>query len=68
VQNPDITGFFYIVNFGLSQAEIDQQFAIAKEFFALPEEEQMKYRAPLEAGNCNWLSTLRLARDPARSV
>lgn len=41
------------MNFGLSQAEVDQQFAIAKKFFALPEEERMKYRAPLEAGSYN---------------
>ncbi|KAI9925395.1 hypothetical protein ASPWEDRAFT_41483 [Aspergillus wentii DTO 134E9] len=52
-------GFFYITNFGLSQAQIDQQFAIAKQFFALPEEERMKYRAPLEDGNYNGYRPLR---------
>lgn len=46
-------GFFYIQNFGLSQQCIDQQFAIAKAFFALPESEKIKYRAPLEEGNDN---------------
>ncbi|KAJ5839536.1 uncharacterized protein N7525_004724 [Penicillium rubens] len=47
------SGFFYITNFGLTQAEIDEQFAIAKAFFALPQEERLKYRAPLEEGNYN---------------
>ncbi|KAJ5946136.1 hypothetical protein N7454_002975 [Penicillium verhagenii] len=46
-------GFFYVTNIGLSQAQIDQQFAIAKAFFALPEEERLKYRAPLEEGSYN---------------
>jgi len=46
-------GFFYITNFGLSQDEVDQQFAIGKEFFALPTEEKMKYKADLMNGNYN---------------
>ncbi|KAK3053125.1 hypothetical protein LTR09_005751 [Extremus antarcticus] len=46
-------GFFYITGFGLSQEEVDQQFAIGKEFFALPTEEKVKYRADLENGNYN---------------
>ncbi|KAJ5375798.1 hypothetical protein N7517_007804 [Penicillium concentricum] len=46
-------GFFYVTNIGLSQDQIDQQFAIAKAFFALPEEERLKYRAPLEEGSYN---------------
>jgi len=46
-------GFFYIVNYGLSQEEVDRQFAIGKEFFALPTEEKLKYRADLEHGNYN---------------
>lgn len=46
-------GFFYVTNFGLSQDQIDRQFAIAKAFFALPEEERMKYLAPLEEGSYN---------------
>ncbi|OJJ35459.1 hypothetical protein ASPWEDRAFT_510244 [Aspergillus wentii DTO 134E9] len=47
------TGFFYITNFGITQEQIDQQFAIAKEFFSLPEEERLKFRAPLEEGIYN---------------
>ena len=44
-------GFFYITGFGLSQEEVDEQFAIGKEFFSLPTEEKVKYRADLEHGN-----------------
>lgn len=46
-------GFFYITNIGLSQEEIDLQFAIAKALFELPEEERLRHRAPLEEGSYN---------------
>ncbi|KAJ5150580.1 uncharacterized protein N7500_010769 [Penicillium coprophilum] len=46
-------GFFYITNIGLSQDDIDLQFAIAKAFFELPEEERLRHRAPLEEGSYN---------------
>lgn len=46
-------GFFYITNFGLSQDEVDQQFAIGREFFELPIDEKLKYRADLENGGYN---------------
>jgi len=46
-------GFFYITNFGLSQEEIDKQFAIGKAFFELPTEEKLRYRADLENGGYN---------------
>ena len=36
-------GFFYVKNFGLTQEQIDQQFTIAKSFFALPIEEKAKH-------------------------
>jgi isopenicillin N synthase-like dioxygenase len=36
-------GFFYIVNFGLSQGEVDQQFALANSIFSLPQEEKNRY-------------------------
>lgn len=48
-----VLGFFYVTNFGLTQEEIDRQFAIGREFFALPEEERMQYHAPLEEGIYN---------------
>nr|XP_019009524.1 uncharacterized protein I206_06173 [Kwoniella pini CBS 10737]OCF48305.1 hypothetical protein I206_06173 [Kwoniella pini CBS 10737] len=38
-------GFFYVSNFGLSQEEVDEQFAIGKEIFELPLEEKVKYGA-----------------------
>ncbi|KAH9904427.1 Clavaminate synthase-like protein [Xylariomycetidae sp. FL2044] len=46
-------GFFYITNFGLSQEQVDRQFAIGKEVFELPTEEKLKYRADLENGGYN---------------
>lgn len=46
-------GFFYITNFGLSQEQIDRQFAIGREVFKLPTEQKLKYRADLEHGNYN---------------
>ena len=40
-----------ITGFGLSQEEIDRQFAIGRDVFNLPVEEKLKYRADLEHGN-----------------
>lgn len=42
-----------MTNFGLTQEQVDRQFAIGREFFALPEEKRMEYRAPLEEGIYN---------------
>ncbi|CAK7236584.1 hypothetical protein SBRCBS47491_009686 [Sporothrix bragantina] len=53
-------GFFYIVNFGLSQEEVDRQFAIGKSVFELPSEEKLKYRADLENGGYNGYKPLGL--------
>ncbi|KFX99005.1 hypothetical protein O988_04100 [Pseudogymnoascus sp. VKM F-3808] len=53
-------GFFYIVNFGLDQQEVDHQFAIGKEFFNLSTEEKLKYRADLENGGYNGYKPLGL--------
>ena len=36
-------GFFYLKNFGISQEEVDQQFALGREFYNLPLEEKLKY-------------------------
>jgi isopenicillin N synthase-like dioxygenase len=36
-------GFFYIINHGLSQSDIDAQFELASSIFSLPLEEKMKY-------------------------
>lgn len=46
-------GFFYITNFGLTQEQVDRQFAIGKEVFQLPTKEKLKYRADLEHGGYN---------------
>ncbi|KAK1536445.1 flavonol synthase [Colletotrichum costaricense] len=53
-------GFFYIVNFGLSQGDVDRQFAIGKSVFELPTEEKLKYRADLENGGYNGYKPLGL--------
>lgn len=61
-------GFFYIVNFGLSQEQVDQQFAIGKELFQLSTEEKLKYRADLEHGGYNGYKPLglRVSFSPAK--
>lgn len=38
-------GFFYVKNFNISQDEIDRQFALGREFYALPLEEKLKYHS-----------------------
>lgn len=50
--NPSL-GFFYVINFGLSQEDVDRQFAIGQELFKLPLDEKLKYRAELEKGGYN---------------
>lgn len=57
-------GFFYIINFGLSQEQVDEQFAIGKEVFKLPTEEKLKYRADLEHGGYNGYKPLGLRVSP----
>lgn len=49
------TGFFYVKNFNISQEEIDHQFALGREFYALPLEEKLKYHSAsdLEKGEYN---------------
>jgi isopenicillin N synthase-like dioxygenase len=44
----------------LSQEAVDRQFAIGKEFFNLPTEEKIKYRADLEKGGYNGYKPLAL--------
>jgi len=43
-------GFIYVINFGLSQEEIDEQYDIAKALFDSPLPEKEKLRADLEKG------------------
>ncbi|KAI1345342.1 2OG-Fe(II) oxygenase family oxidoreductase [Xylaria sp. FL0043] len=47
------SGFFYVTNFGLSEQEIEDQFALGREILELPEEEKLRYRALLENGDYN---------------
>ena len=48
-------GFFYVHNFGISQEEVDRQFALGREFYGLPLEEKLKYHSQedLERGEYN---------------
>ncbi|KAF3769146.1 Clavaminate synthase-like protein [Cryphonectria parasitica EP155] len=48
-------GFFYVKNFNISQEEVDRQFALGREFYALPLEEKLKYHDEdaLVGGNYN---------------
>ena len=46
-----IPGFIYIINFGLTQQEVDEQYEIAREFFALPLDERMACRCNLDEGD-----------------
>ncbi|KAK8253660.1 hypothetical protein IWZ00DRAFT_522793 [Phyllosticta capitalensis] len=48
-------GFFYVKNFGISQEEVDRQFALGREFYDLPLEEKLKYHniKDLESGEYN---------------
>ncbi|KAE8309942.1 hypothetical protein BDV41DRAFT_567004 [Aspergillus transmontanensis] len=48
-------GFFYVKNFNISQDEIDRQFALGREFYALPLEEKLRYHSAsdLEKGEYN---------------
>ncbi|RAR12525.1 2og-fe oxygenase family oxidoreductase [Stemphylium lycopersici] len=45
--------FFYLTNIGITDAEIDQQWAIGDSLLKLPMEEKLKYRADLENGDYN---------------
>lgn len=47
------TGFFYVTNFGLTEQEINYQWALGKEILELPMAEKQKYRAKLEDGDYN---------------
>lgn len=53
-------GFFYVVNFGIEQDEVDRQFALGKAVFELPAEEKLRYRADLENGGYNGYKPLGL--------
>lgn len=47
------TGFFYVKNFGLTEQEVERQFAIGQALLALPDSEKMEYLANMEAGEYN---------------
>ncbi|KAK4561542.1 hypothetical protein LTR86_004860 [Recurvomyces mirabilis] len=48
-------GFFYVKNFGISQEDVDRQFALGREFYNLPLEGRLKYHniKDLESGEYN---------------
>ena len=48
-------GFFYVINFGIPEQDVDEQFAIAKALFELPTEEKQNYRVnPNRQGFFGW--------------
>ena len=48
-------GFFYVTNFGLSESEVDEQFALAQQMFSLSESEKQPYRVdPSKQGFFGW--------------
>ena len=53
--SPNSSGFFYVTNFGISQEEVDRQFALGREFYNLPLEERLKFynAKDLESGEYN---------------
>lgn len=46
-------GFFYVTNFGISQAAVDRQFALGQAFYELPLDKKSKYIPDLENGEYN---------------
>ena len=46
-------GFFYVINFGISQQDVDTQLSIGQQFYELPLEEKLKYEPDLENGDYN---------------
>ena len=63
-----LQGFFYITDFGLTQEQVDRQFAIGKEVFQLSTEEKLKYRADLENGGYNGYKPLGLRVSSTRDI
>lgn len=49
-----------MTDFGLTQDQVDRQFALGKAFFELPFDEKLKYRADLENGGYNGYKPLGL--------
>jgi isopenicillin N synthase-like dioxygenase len=48
-------GFFYVTNFGLSETQVDEQFALAEQIFSLPDSEKQPYRVdPSKQGFFGW--------------
>lgn len=48
-------GFFYVKNFNITNEEVNRQFSLGREFYALPLEEKLKYHNndDLTSGNYN---------------
>lgn len=46
-------GFFYVINFGISQSAVDRQFSLGQQFYELPLEEKLRYEPDLDSGDYN---------------
>lgn len=53
ISHSRISGFFYVVNHGISKEDIDTQFALAASVLSLEDSEKARYRAALGAGDYN---------------
>jgi isopenicillin N synthase-like dioxygenase len=49
-------GFFYLINFGISDEAVNRQFGIGSKFYNTPVEERMRSKSDLEHGNSNGYS------------
>jgi isopenicillin N synthase-like dioxygenase len=62
------TGFFYIVNHGVPQEAIEEVFAMAQSFFALPEAVKARGAICAQSGNRGYVHLRTEALDPANHV
>lgn len=46
-------GFFYVINYGISQEAVNAQFALGQKFYELPLDEKLKYEPDLDSGDYN---------------
>ncbi|HXZ14386.1 MAG TPA: 2-oxoglutarate and iron-dependent oxygenase domain-containing protein, partial [Roseiarcus sp.] len=61
-------GFFYVVNHGVPRALIDEAFAEARRFFALPLQDKRRIAIESVGGNRGYLGLRREALDPAQGA
>ncbi len=58
-------GFFYLSNFGLTEEQVAQAFALSARFFALPEAEKLKVAWQNAQSNQGYIAVKRETLDPS---